>query len=1742
MRRIPDARAALTPAALLAAGLGLGGVVIAQDQVEPAPEARLEPSIVPANGAQEALVEVTRYGRYALMVHSLQGAGLQLVDRMAGPGPSDGRAGGEDGRVDVFLDRGTYKLRLDTVEGGKGEVRVVAAPFLEKNGAPLPRLPEVRTVTTTLGDLEQRSWWVDLREGDPRPVVEVAGRNLTDLRLWRDGDWLVDAKPSCHEVTPAEGQPLNLCQLHPSVEPGLYLLTAYGGPPLPWSEGDESPLYLRSGIPALPVAGRLWSTVSPFGVDRYLAHEDTRRFRLELPEPEPAGLLVRDHDAARPFRSDGRSDTITTEDRLPVAEVTGGAAVKVVSISGKAGQPYVLQHFPTASATNRLTGYGPAWVSTVHAGHPQDSVDATSILVFDPVGDEPPRVEAAQALVLDSETAWSRRFNLLSTATVFLEIKKRGEYVMTSTGTAAQFRIEPFYTRRPQGYVSPEYKAGGKVSWDLDPGFYVLTIDPVDPGIAEVDLRRDGLIDAMLDAVGLSDAPREDAVQAATQYPEVNLSGQGMHTLYVGRQPDVPVGIIQRELPLDLTDALPLTLQPGLGPELRFKTEERGQLFAFTETGDALPVALDGADPVQAPELRAGEHTLRVQNPGKDTVISSVWFEPRSRRPDAPLPPITAELLATLPDFPELDAARARTFDLGYSDQKTWTVRVDEPGLYALQSTGLLATEGNLRTRIVPSYRRASENGTGRNFLIQEYLREGDYQLTVSTRGRSAGHLGLALAQTRLVDGGELRDGLPARVELAAGEGVVYTFTVDEAGRYRVRSFGQGRTFRCRLEDADGWPLIAPGVEADVTQALQPGDYRMVVLPEDVPSRRITLIERQADALSFEGHGPHPLPLDAAIQHTWREPGAGQERVPDVWTFTLPADATTRVVLSGDMYGELFNDANERVARSTPGEGWSGPLPRGAYRLEVRNSRRDNRVPYTVRVAPVELVVGLSRSVSAPGTLSISVGDEGLVELASLGGDDVRARLYAPDGTLVASSDDRPQDWNFRAVARLTPGTWRLRVDPVGASSATTTVAMMAPPETVQPPMRLPMVLSLQPGDGVQLIPIEPETRGELIVVRARSQESIGAAVEALVDGRWTTVSSGVGGEVLHATRTGGPATAWRLRVWSLDRRGNPVELRVDALKPARMGEAQLRRGFGVRPPSRAVGEIGAAVATLDRPGVFEPTTGAQPTWWCPTPGATCRPLSDDAIPVGEGELWLVGEAEGGRRPTFLAARASLTDAGVALKLPSDDPVAIDLAEEGGPVIALARAPFGQPGVRIIEGDDVLAPSAGAGGVAVGERAALAVHLQPHRPALALWSAGEPVNGGLEVQLQQRAFPLVTPAPASWGDVDVSIPAGETRAWTLPAVASARLVLDEGLVAVVDGPSGPEVAWADGGVLDVALSGARGTLVILNPGFADGSRARLELTPDADAPPTLSADAPFESRVWRRGRLAVPVAPGDPSATLRVRGAVDAVTLLTADGRVHQGPDLPMSPSGGTLFVDHDVGLVLAWVDGPDQHGDGLWGARALPDPQPVTLPSSTPLAGDIQRLRVRTEAPGLVALRAASPMIVAVQRPEGPPEIHALAEGGAVDAWVPAGDTALTLRAVAGAPLYGRASLSFQQATPVGEGLGPEALLSAGGTRLYAFTAQRDGPIGFGVRAESDVVEATVLDTAGMPVASGLIGMVTVSAGDYLLALHLPPGETPVVARPALAGIEPPDTGPPDDVVRSYLRRAGYAPDGGEE
>jgi hypothetical protein len=1845
---------------------------------------------VPAQGDADALLTVDRFGRYSVRVENSQGSSLELVDKMAGSLGKAGTAGRESGRLDLFLDRGQYKLLIESAEKGGGKAKLQARAFREKRGgalAAVPRLVETRLVHETLDDVEQISYWVEI--GERTGVrLEAAGRNLADLRLWRDGSWLDGALPSCQAIQPVIGQPLLRCRLSTVLEPGLYLLTAYGGIGQPWAEGsDEHPFFLRWGEPKLPATGRRRYVVSPFGEDHFRLPDNVNFLRLELPEARPATLaagwvrggsgLEREVDAASgsvtkeslPPAVEIRVQSKPTEDRQepevseappeapaetpapeeagaaetpsgdegmseappengengeamgedagsaeeapppeaadgetaepaseegseapaadeapsapakPPVRATGPLAWELMAVvNGAPGQVYILQHFEQRDAY-QLREDGPHWVSSVHAGAAEDSVDATAVMTVTP-RNQPERFMTAAAITLDSHTAWARRFNLLELSTLFLEVKETGRYRVMAGGLATKVRVEPFLLRRPEHYQPPELQ-GGNSAWDLDAGFYVLTLVPQKKGIVLLTLRPDGKAGQELDA-------QPQPVQAAVRFAPAELNIDNLYTVYFNHQPSVTAGMVVRSWPLDLSDPLPVAQKPGEAFQIPFHADSRqaGTLRAEAEDGSKLEISVDGGPWVTDDLIAAGdtkEHTVAVRHNRLNTVSYSLWVEPAILQPSTPLPPLSVSTLSSLPKLPLLQPGAPVFLDLENGQKTTYQVRADKPGLYAVRSTGLLATAGTMRTRTVPELRREAQNGVGRNFVVQQYLREGDYQVSVQTLGRSAGHLGLAVDATQLVDGGDLIPGVPGHVSLPAGQAVVFHVQIAEKGDYTLRALGLGFKFRCRFEDADGWPLEKPNGEADLEWALDPGSYRFVLLPQPVDARALVLVERKPQAVKREGHGPHQLPLEKPAENVWMEP-AGSEgseisetavRPPDVWQFDLPAKAHVAVELTEEMQGHLSRIGEKtEIAYVPPGRGWKGELEAGRYQIAAECSRRNSRVRYKVAVRTEELITGLERKVQAPARIPVSVGKDGLVELTSIAPADVRARLLDADGHTVVEGDDRPDDWNFLLFQRLAPGYYTLVVEPVAAKKAEVRVAMRTPAEVEQAALNLPSHGNVQLGSDVLVRPLAVGAKADLLLVAARSKDSLGLSIEIKDKDSWRTLGTSVARDAHLEVPVDGKSS-YRLRLWSLDRHGTPVKLSAAALSTPRLSERELRRGAGLPVVAGFDPALGAAVVTLDRPGVFRlagEVPGLRGTGQIGSPLTPVAPVGakEGGVLSAPGDrFWLVREGKGADLKNVKADRiviASGLDAGAQFPVADGSAVTADLGDPAkgadGPVLALVTSPSGQPGVKVGDSNEegkATASEPAATQMAVGPRTALAVSLTSKRVVARVWQAGRSTSetgetGGTtagaveEMRLAQLRFPAPTVIKAGWGVLDGKLEGITARQLTLPSGArKLRVSLGEGTVGVLSrGDTVVGTLWQGGAPFEERLEDDAADRLTLLHTRTGADPFSIELLPRAEGEDllALTAQAPFERALDRAGTLRLTLPGGGAvAATFHVRGAGAQAVLLGRDGTVSRGTDVPAG-RGGVLLVQHGPGLLLAWLGAPGEETAALWPANGGgAKPVKVEPPASVPLTGRVADLTIAGSGPRVLHLRTAEPVATLLHRADGSAdEVEVHRETGRLDAFLPPGDARLGLRALAGAQLSGVAEITLTPVTALREGLGPEVLLPAGGSRWFSFHVDRQGPVGVGAHADSDVVEIELYDRGGRRLEAadsnsgkgGVIRMSDLAPGDYLLALRSPAGAAPVKARPAVAGLVLPDTGPPDDIIRQYLQEAG--------
>jgi hypothetical protein len=236
-------------------------------------------------------------------------------------------------------------------------------------------------------------------------------------------------------------------------------------------------------------------------------------------------------------------------------------------------------------------------------------------------------------------------------------------------------------------------------------------------------------------------------------------------------------------------------------------------------------------------------------------------------------------------------------------------------------------------------------------------------------------------------------------------------------------------------------------------------------------------------------------------------------------------------------------------------------------------------------------------------------------------------------------------------------------------------------------------------------------------------------------------------------------------------------------------------------------------------------------------------------------------------------------------------------------------------------------------------------------------------------------------------------------------------------------------------------------------------------------------------------------------------------------------------------LLPHGRGLVAAWVAGAGELS-GLWGTTPPPREQAVGPGGLLALAGPSAGLAVKVDAPAVLQLRSDRALVGSARRPAEPPRDFLQAQGGTLALLLTPGTTAVWLRPPEGDTLSGAAEVLLAPVTPIGEGPGPEALLAPGAARYFWFSVARDGTVGVGVRATPDTASCVLLDAAGRALGEGVVQMPRLQPGAYLLAVRAPADGGPVAVRPALAGIVPPGSGPPDDVVRRYLRLSRGEPE----
>lgn len=1716
----------------------------------PPPEGQLDRTRFPTVRQTDVFLTVTRPGRFAIRAESPSGTALQLVDMLTGPGPLAGLEGVRNGRLDVLLDVGTYKVRVFGADGATGDVTLALTPF--RDAAPAAWAPVKTVASADLVDFQQRSFWIEVDQ--QRSVrIEAVGRSLADVRIWRDGTDLVSGDRVTGRRDPVRGHDLYSILMTPVLERGRYLVTAYGGPSLPWADGSaDQPFHLR--VDASRAFDGLWvnGEIGPFGSEVYEIPPSARRVSLRLPEGAPVSLRQ---------ILDGREingDSLTVESRdpwismdVPLMSSRQNAKGLILQVTGDQGQPFRLRGFV---GSERLASSGLQTVRVEAPGFGGDEVPPTFVVFYEEtnlaflksrrtlLGSSAPQVGPGKA--------WRARFNLRGPTTLLFEVKDGGPITVRTENQTLEGRIRPV----AGGNTLPIAVFTGKEAppVNLAEGWYELRLTP--------ERGQIGMLDLTIGSKGLAlDTPSPRLPPDPTLFfGGHDLSADQDVTVYDNSGPGASANLIVSPVDRGVTgNSLIVTQTPDQDLKLPLTLSGAGTLVVHDiTTGEKVaPVGLP-APPKNPDDPRQIDITIPAS--GQARTVSIAWQEPE-------IPPTLGKV--EYEPMTDLTADRPFFFDLGRGGQRSFVLSVPEGGLYRVETLGRQKTSGAIGTAFLPRIMADQANGVGQNMLLQTYLRAGRYRVRVATE-ETKGHLGIVARPAVLNKGTTLVPGGSVRASLPFGTGVVFPIQIEKGagGDFTLDLLGLGRTFMARIEDDGGWPLFPVDEITRKTLSLMPGSYRLVVLPQGTDARVIARLRPLKADPVLEGHGPHALPFHETRSHVWREPeDRTAERTPDAWDFTLYGESPITLTLGEGMVGHLVQMGPDGAVQARFGQitrVGRRTLPAGHYRVEARATGRNDRLEYTVDLDSGDLQPDAPVRVGLPAFLPFAIGEDRVVSVTGFGSLGVRGVLRRADGTVVGRFADRTNDWNIAVSQSLAAGRYVLDLsspqnpgrltgrthrpdgdeeegdegddydsddegygedgdtfDEDGFADRQITEIRLALPEP-QPVLEASLTGDrVLEGGGVHQLTVPVPSDDRLMLARAVSETEVVLTLDHRDEtGRWRHVALDQGLAPVVAVpmagmkKTDGPSP-WRLSVWRVDGGADPIRLVSRLVEPA----DQDPKKAGLKPvdrdllPGLQVASLQVPLASLLRVGGGDGVLAGS------TSGRSLRPVEGDIVAPQSARVWVLVKD---RPDVRLETRViQVLEGAIPLALAPGDKVTLPAApvQKDQVVLWSAKSPTAQPGM-----------TAGLGmGFARNGITGSAVALAGSGD-LSVWNTDG--SSPMGVTLQAQPLHLLPQRPVSPQFMD-RVPPGSALPVRLPG-GNMRLLVDmaPGTAVVARGRTGDDTqtVWSGSVSASYALEGPWEEVLLLNTDTV-ARPVSYQVVPLEGEVTGLRGDHPWKQFFGAAGARVKPV-EARPGQRLVIAGDARG-DFLSQDGQIRSGTRIDMN-GPGTLTLHHGVGPVAVWLEG---EGATPWPVPLTP--QPVQVPQSIPLTGDAMALSLSLPTAVLLHVRSSAPVIGALSHGDVPISPTLFPAGADYHRYLPAGDSQLRLMSAHNGPLSGTLDLTSTPVILVTEGIGTPVVVAPGGSVVFGFTMSKTGRAGIGVRAEPDVVSVRVLDDMGTEIGTGIAQLLDLKAGQYLLEARVPAHVGTTVIRPTVVGVDFRPNGPPADVVRTYLDLAGQVP-----
>ncbi len=415
-----------------------------------------------------------------------------------------------------------------------------------------------------------------------------------------------------------------------------------------------------------------------------------------------------------------------------------------------------------------------------------------------------------------------------------------------------------------------------------------------------------------------------------------------------------------------------------------------------------------------------------------------------------------ADLAPACADAQPLTLGLPQTVGIAGMAESYYGIRIAEPGLYTVSSSGELDTYGTLLDEFCQGLAKDDDGGEGTNFRIDRRLAAGNYYVAVRGFGESTEGQATLLVAAAEVVGGDCTDARTLALGQAysgslAGTGQQYfAIEISEGGLYRVSTAGDIDTVGALLggdcEEIAGDDDGGEDSNFLIVRTLEPGRYYVSVRGfSSSTSGEFVLAVNAVE--TFGGGGcadAAPIGIGEVVTGSLAGP------IERFFSFEIESPGPYRIRSTGnaDAYGILIDSFCQEIAAdddSGDGNNFSieRTMPAGGYYLAVRGVGGEATGTVTLLIEPfvpeeeaceaaAPLEIGSETTVAISGQAELyfafRVEEPASYRIFSTGELDTNGTLLDGFCQEIASDDDGGEGNNFEIGRRLAAGTYHLAV------------------------------------------------------------------------------------------------------------------------------------------------------------------------------------------------------------------------------------------------------------------------------------------------------------------------------------------------------------------------------------------------------------------------------------------------------------------------------------------------------------------------------------------------------------------------------------------------------------------------------------------------------------------------------------------------------------------------------------------